>query len=85
MKIGATEIILLLLLALIIFGGRKLTGIGKALGTSIRDFKREVSADDKGEAKVDKDDATANANAPANTNDAANTNASASSNTEEGS
>ena len=47
MKIGATEIILLLLLALIIFGGRKLSGIGKAVGTSIRDFKREIKADDK--------------------------------------
>lgn len=47
MKIGATEIILLLVLALIIFGGSKLSGVGKALGTSIRDFKKEVNSDDK--------------------------------------
>ena len=58
MKIGATEIILLLLLALVLFGGRKLTGIGKALGTSIRDFKREINADDKGELKQVKDEAS---------------------------
>ena len=45
MRIGTTEIILLLVLALIIFGGNKLSGVGKALGTSIRDFKNEMNTD----------------------------------------
>ena len=33
-------------------GGNKLSGVGKALGQSIRDFKKEIKADDdKPEAK----------------------------------
>ena len=41
MRLGTTEIILILVLALVIFGGGKLAGVGKALGTSIREFKKE--------------------------------------------
>lgn len=47
MRVGITEIILILVLALILFGGKKLAGVGKALGQSIRDFKNEVVPDDK--------------------------------------
>lgn len=47
MRIGVTEIILILVLALVLFGGKKLAGVGKALGQSIREFKKEVSPDDK--------------------------------------
>ena len=47
MRFGTMEIVLLLGLALIIFGGGKISGIGKALGTSIRDFKKEVASNDK--------------------------------------
>lgn len=43
MRLGTTEIMLLMFLALIVFGGGKLSGVGKALGTSIRDFKKEVT------------------------------------------
>ena len=50
MRIGTTEIILIIVLALVVFGGGKLAGVGKALGKSIRDFKNEV----KGEEKDDK-------------------------------
>lgn len=46
MRIGITEILVILVLALVIFGGGKLAGVGKALGQSIRDFKKEVKADD---------------------------------------
>ncbi|MDR2167816.1 MAG: twin-arginine translocase TatA/TatE family subunit [Clostridiales bacterium] len=52
MRIGTTEIILLLILALLIFGGSKLSGLGKALGTSIRDFKKETSSLDKPEEET---------------------------------
>ena len=41
MRLGATEIILIIILALVLFGGGKLAGIGKALGRSIKDFKNE--------------------------------------------
>ena len=42
MRIGTTEILLIVILALILFGGNKLAGVGKALGQSIREFKNEV-------------------------------------------
>ena len=34
-------------IVLVVFGGGKLAGVGKALGQSIRDFKKEVKADDE--------------------------------------
>ena len=42
MRLGVTEILLILVLALVVFGGGKLAGVGKALGQSIREFKKEV-------------------------------------------
>ncbi|MDD2430048.1 MAG: twin-arginine translocase TatA/TatE family subunit [Eubacteriales bacterium] len=47
MRLGITEIILILVLALVLFGGKKLAGVGKALGQSIREFKNEVVPGDK--------------------------------------
>ena len=47
MHLGMSEILLLIFLALVLFGGSKLSGVGKALGRSIRDFKSELKADDK--------------------------------------
>ncbi|MBQ2952171.1 MAG: twin-arginine translocase TatA/TatE family subunit [Clostridia bacterium] len=46
MKLGVWEIVLILALALVLFGGGKLAGVGKALGTAIRDFKKEMKSDD---------------------------------------
>ena len=50
MRLGTTEIILIIVLVLVLFGGGKLAGVGKALGKSIKDFKNEVK-DDGQEAK----------------------------------
>ena len=52
MRLGATEILLIIILALVLFGGGKLAGIGKALGRSIKDFKNELKDinDDKKDA-----------------------------------
>ncbi len=47
MRLGITEILLILVLALVLFGGGKLAGVGKALGQSIREFKKEVTPGDK--------------------------------------
>ena len=53
MRIGVTEILLILLLVLVIFGGGKLAGVGKALGQSIREFKKEVKPEEtEGETAV---------------------------------
>lgn len=55
MRIGVTEILLILVLVLVIFGGGKLAGVGKALGQSIREFKKEVKTD-KEEAAENKEE-----------------------------
>ena len=54
MRLGTTEIILIVVLALVLFGGGKLAGVGKALGQSIRDFKKEMKTDDKQSESEDK-------------------------------
>ena len=57
MRLGVTEIILIVVLALVLFGGNKLAGVGKALGQSIREFKKEVNAEKKDESAEDNKDA----------------------------
>ena len=47
MRIGITEILVILVIVLVVFGGGKLAGVGLSLGQSIRDFKKEVKADDE--------------------------------------
>ncbi len=42
-RIGASELILVLAIALVIFGPSKLPEIGKAFGKSIREFKDNVN------------------------------------------
>ena len=50
MRLGTMEILLIVVLALVLFGGKKLAGVGKALGQSIREFKNEVKNDESAEA-----------------------------------
>ena len=57
MRLGTTEILLILLLALVIFGGGKLAGVGKALGQSIKEFKNEVKDDSPAKTDDEKKDA----------------------------
>jgi sec-independent protein translocase protein TatA len=42
-NIGAPEIILLLLVALLLFGAKRLPEIGRSLGTGMREFKDSVT------------------------------------------
>jgi len=42
--IGATELVIILVLALIIFGPGKLPEVGKAIGRGIREFKKATNA-----------------------------------------
>ena len=51
MRLGATEILLILAIAILVFGSNKLSGLGKALGTSIREFKEEVKNPGNAEGK----------------------------------
>ena len=45
-NIGPMELLVLLALALLLFGGTRLAGIGKGGGRSIREFKEEVKSTD---------------------------------------
>lgn len=45
MHLGAQELLLILIIVLVLFGGKKVAGIGKALGTSMREFREEVEKD----------------------------------------
>jgi sec-independent protein translocase protein TatA len=51
-SIGPTEIILLLLVALLLFGAKRLPEIGRSLGTGMREFKDSVSGTTKTELPV---------------------------------
>jgi len=57
--LGTQELIIILGIALFIFGAKKLPEIGKGLGKSIREFKSSVSGEDEEPAappkEIDKD------------------------------
>ncbi len=44
--LGPFELLVLLILALLLFGGSRISQIGSSLGKSIRDFKREMNRPD---------------------------------------
>lgn len=48
-SVGAPEIILLLLVALLLFGAKRLPEIGRSLGSGMREFKDSVTGDNKPE------------------------------------
>jgi sec-independent protein translocase protein TatA len=48
-NIGPMEIGLVLIIALIVFGPKKLPDLGKLLGKGIREFKGSISGDDEPE------------------------------------
>ena len=45
--LGGPELIFIFLLALVLFGGKKVGELGKGLGEGIRNFKKALSEDDK--------------------------------------
>jgi sec-independent protein translocase protein TatA len=45
-SIGPTELILILLIVIIIFGARKLPDLGKSIGEGIKNFKKSMSTKD---------------------------------------
>lgn len=47
MRIGWSELIVILVLAFLLFGTQRVSGLGKALGRSIREFKEEVAPEDR--------------------------------------
>ena len=57
-NIGPTELIIVLVIVLVIFGPKKLPGLGRSLGTSMREFKDSITGkdDDKSISASDDDD-----------------------------
>src|SRR6187399_455536 len=64
-NIGAPELIIILVIALLILGPGKLPEVGASLGKSIREF-RKASTDIQDSVKMDVDTSPLPANAPAN-------------------
>jgi sec-independent protein translocase protein TatA len=62
-NVGPWEIVLLLLLALLLFGAKRLPEIGKSMGKGMREFKDSLAGkdadDDPAELPVQTTDATA--------------------------
>ncbi len=58
--IGPLELVIVLVIALVIFGPKRLPDLGKSLGTGMREFKDSIT----GSSKDDDDDPTALKPAP---------------------
>lgn len=56
MRFGATEILLILALAILFFGATRISGIGKGLGEGIKNFKKGLRDDDDPEQLPQKPD-----------------------------
>ncbi len=46
MSLGPWELMIILLIIIALFGASRIAGIGGALGSSIREFKKAVNEDD---------------------------------------
>jgi len=46
MRLGWQELLIILVILVVIFGGTKIAGLGKASGRAIREFKDELHASD---------------------------------------
>jgi len=53
-KLGLPELLLILFIALLIFGPSKLASVGKGLGEAIRNFKSATNEPEKSEDKPEK-------------------------------
>jgi sec-independent protein translocase protein TatA len=51
-SIGIPELLIVLVIVLVIFGPKRLPGVGRSLGTGLREFKDSIS----GKSKDDDDD-----------------------------
>ena len=51
MSIGPTELIIILVIVLLLFGVGRITKIGKEMGTGIREFRKGLQGDEKEQAE----------------------------------
>ena len=50
-NIGAPELIVILVIALLVLGPKKLPEVGRSMGRGMREFKESLSGDDKDDDK----------------------------------
>lgn len=50
--VGPTELLLIVLIIVIIFGARRLPELGKSLGEGIKNFKKSISSKEKKEDSI---------------------------------
>ncbi len=53
--LGTTEMLVILLIVLLIFGGSRLPSLAKGLGESVRNFKRGISDESEEQTSTTKD------------------------------
>jgi sec-independent protein translocase protein TatA len=54
-SIGPLELAIVLLIVLIVFGPKRLPGLGRQLGSGMREFKDSITGKDKDEAEDDEE------------------------------
>jgi sec-independent protein translocase protein TatA len=54
-NLGATEIILIILVIVLLFGGRKIPELMKGIGQGMKEFKKASKVEDDGPEKVNTD------------------------------
>ena len=54
MGLGAPELVIILIIMLVLFGGAKLPGLAKGIGQSIKEFKKAAKDEPEAEAEKEK-------------------------------
>lgn len=67
--LGPTELIIILVIVLLIFGAGKLATLGGALGKGVRDFRESMRSDDSDDAGADNPPKATKAEPAAETSD----------------
>ena len=52
-NIGPLELVIVLVIVLVIFGPKKLPGLGRSLGTGMREFKDSITGKDDDRRSID--------------------------------
>lgn len=53
MHFGATEIVIIIFIVLLLFGGKRLPGLAKSLGASILSFRKGIENPDKSDNETE--------------------------------
>ncbi len=54
---GGWELVLIIVVIVLLFGGKKIPELAKGLGKGIKDFKKAMNEDDEPQAKVEQKEA----------------------------